>query len=146
MWIREKKLRNFGVLFYVLLCFIGDSFSVTIQVRQKQYLCAQISVRSRCILRDRRLRNFEHRWWGSESVLKKVCDTHTSTNPFVVVVPNMGLLSLFIFDYCKFVVILFMCNIECINSSISMVTWSGDQSEKWWRCFELTNIYASIRW
>ena len=41
---------------------------------------ARITTCSRCILRDSRRKNLEHRRRGGESVLRKACDTRASTS------------------------------------------------------------------
>ena len=108
---------------FSLLILIGDRVLVTIQVRRRRYfIVLGFTVVSRCILGNGRRGNLEHRRRGGESVLRKACDTRASTSrqtvfsssslPFVVCST---------FYYCKIIVILFMCNIEYINSNFSIL-------------------------
>ena len=73
---------------------------------------------SSCILGDRCRGNLEHRQRGGESVLRKVCDTRASTScqPTLSSSSSLPFVVCSIFYCCKIIIILFICNIEYINS------------------------------
>ena len=70
------------------------------------------------------MENLEHRRRGGESVLRTACDTRASTRRQTVFSSSSSSLLFVVcstFYYYKIIVILFMCNIDYINSSFISV-------------------------
>ena len=123
---RNKQKIYFGVLFYVLLFFIGDRFSVTIKVRRRRYfIVLGFTVVSRCVLGNGRHGNLEHRRRGGESVLRTACDTRASTRRQTVFSSSSSSLLFVVcstFYYCKIIVIFFSCAILNISIPVSVMS------------------------
>ena len=121
--ISKKNSAFCGFKFCFLWVLIGDRVLIIIQVRQRRFfIVLGFTVVSRCILRNGCRENLEHRRRWGESGLRKTCNTRASTYRLTIfLTSSLPFVVCSTFYYCKIIVILFMCNIEYINSSFISV-------------------------